>query len=108
VTGHAAFGYLAARYDFHQEGITGLSPEAEPSPAALARIAHFVKGGGVTTIYAETLVSPAVAETLARETGATVKVLDPLEGLTDESAGRNYFDVMRANLATLRAGQECT
>lgn len=108
VTGHAAFGYLAARYDFHQEGITGLSPEAEPSPAALARIAHFVKDGGVRTIYAETLVSPAVADTLARETGATVKVLDPLEGLTDESAGRNYFDVMRANLATLRAGQGCS
>ncbi|TQJ51266.1 metal ABC transporter substrate-binding protein [Phycicoccus sp. SLBN-51] len=108
VTGHAAFGYLAARYDFHQQGITGLSPEAEPSPAALARIAHFVKDGGVRTIYAETLVSPAVAETLARETGAAVKVLDPLEGLTDESAGHNYFDVMRANLATLRAGQECT
>jgi zinc transport system substrate-binding protein len=108
VTGHAAFGYLAARYDFHQEGITGLSPEAEPSPAALAGIAHFVKDEGVTTIYAETLVSPAVADTLARETGATVKVLDPLEGLTDESAGRNYFDVMRANLATLRAGQGCS
>ena len=108
VTGHAAFGYLAARYDFHQVGITGLSPEAEPSPAELARIAHFVKDEGVTTIYAETLVSPAVADTLARETGATVKVLDPLEGLTDESAGRNYFDVMRANLATLRAGQGCS
>ncbi len=108
VTSHTAFGYLAARYDLHQEGITGLSPEAEPSPAALARIAHFVEDEGVTTIYAETLVSPAVAETLARETGAAVKVLDPLEGLTDESAGNNYFDVMRANLATLRAGQECT
>jgi len=108
VTSHTAFGYLAARYDFHQEGITGVSPEAEPSPAALARIAHFVEDEGVTTIYAETLVSPAVAETLARETGARVKVLDPLEGLTDQSAGDNYFDVMRANLATLRAGQECT
>jgi zinc transport system substrate-binding protein len=108
VTSHTAFGYLAARYDLHQEGITGLSPEAEPSPAALARIAHFVEDEGVTTIYAETLVSPAVAETLARETGATVRVLDPLEGVTDESAGDNYFDVMRANLATLRVGQECT
>ena len=108
VTSHTAFGYLAARYGFHQEGITGLSPEAEPSPAALARIAHFVEDEGVSTIYAETLVSPAVAETLARETGARVKVLDPLEGVTDQSAGDNYFDVMRANLATLRAGQGCT
>jgi len=108
VTGHAAFGYLGARYGFHQEGVTGLSPEAEPSPAELARIAHFVKDQGVTTIYAETLVSPAVTDTLARETGATVKVLDPLEGITDQSAGRTYFHVMRANLATLRAGQGCT
>ena len=107
VTGHAAFGYLAAAYDLHQEGITGLTPEAEPSPAALARIAAFVEDQGVRTIYAETLVSRDVADTLARETGARVAVLDPIEGLTDESAGEDYFEVMRANLATLRTGQEC-
>ena len=35
-------------------------------------------------------------------------MLDPLEGLTDASRGRDYFEVMRANLATLRAGQECS
>ena len=107
VTSHAAFGYLAEAYDLHQEGITGLSPEAEPTPSALARIASFVEDEGVRTIYAETLVSPDVAETLARETGARVAVLDPIEGLTDESAGDDYFEVMRANLSTLRAGQEC-
>ena len=49
-----------------------------------------------------------MADTLARETGARVAVLDPIEGLTDESAGDDYFEVMRANLATLRTGQECT
>ena len=107
MTSHAAFGYLADAYDLHQEGITGLSPEAEPSPAALARIARFVEDEGVRTIYAETLVSRD-ADTLARETGARVAVLDPIEGLTDESAGDDYFEVMRANLSTLRAGQECT
>jgi zinc transport system substrate-binding protein len=108
VTSHAAFGYLATAYDFHQEGISGLSPDAEPTPSALARIAHFVADEGVRTIYAETLVSADVAETLARETGARIRVLDPLEGLTDQSPGDNYFEVMRANLQTLRAGQECT
>jgi len=108
VTSHAAFGYLADAYDLHQEGITGLSPEAEPSPAALARIARFVEDEGVRTIYAETLVSRDVSDTLARESGARVAVLDPIEGLTDESAGDDYFEVMRANLSTLRAGQECT
>jgi zinc transport system substrate-binding protein len=107
VTGHAAFGYLAEAYGLHQVGISGLTPESEPSPSALARIASTVKDEGVRTIYAETLVSREVAETLARETGARLAVLDPLEGLTDESAGHDYFAVMRANLQTLRAGQEC-
>jgi zinc transport system substrate-binding protein len=107
VTSHAAFGYLADAYDLHQEGISGLSPEAEPDPATLGRIASFVKDEGVRTIYAETLVSKAVAQTLARETGATLAVLDPIEGLTDASAGKDYFEVMRSNLETLRDGQGC-
>jgi zinc transport system substrate-binding protein len=107
VTSHAAFGYLAQAYGLHQESITGLTPDADPSPAALARIATFVKDEGVRTIYAETLVSPKVAQTLARETGAKLAVLDPVEGLTDDSAGKDYFEVMRSNLTTLRAGQDC-
>lgn len=61
----------------------------------------------MTTIYTETLVSPAIAETVARETGARVAVLDPIEGLTSASAGKDYFEVMRANLRSLRAGQGC-
>jgi zinc transport system substrate-binding protein len=35
-------------------------------------------------------------------------VLDPLEGLTEESAGGDYFEVMRANLESLQEGQNCT
>jgi zinc transport system substrate-binding protein len=108
VTSHNAFGYLAQRYGLSQVGITGLSPEAEPEPAKLAEVARYVKAHHVTTVYAETLVSPAIADTVARETGATVATLDPIEGLTDSSAGRDYFAVMRSNLATLRAGQGCS
>ena len=62
----------------------------------------------MSTVYAETLVSPALAETIARETGAKVAVLDPLEGLTDASPGSDYLEVMRANLKTLREGQGCS
>ena len=36
VTSHAAFGYLADRYGLEQVAITGLSPEAEPTPASCA------------------------------------------------------------------------
>lgn len=107
VTSHTAFGYLAARYDMEQVGITGLSPESEPSPKALAEVADFVADNDVRTIYSETLVSPEVARTLARETGVQTAVLDPLEGLSSESSGEDYLSVMRANLAVLQDGQAC-
>jgi zinc transport system substrate-binding protein len=108
VTGHEAFGYLADRYGFEEVGISGLSPSQEPDPAQLAEIATLVGERGVTTVYTETLVDPAVAETVAQEAGVRTAVLDPLEGLTDESAGEDYLQVMRANLATLQEGQSCS
>ena len=108
VTGHTAFGYLAVRYGLSQEGIAGISPDAEPDAATLRELTAHVQERGVTTVYSETLVDPALAQTLARETGAQVAVLDPIEGLTDASKGRDYLEVMRSNLAVLKAGQECS
>lgn len=108
VTSHAAFGYLADRYGFEQHGIAGVSPEAEPSAAALAEVTDLVKDHGVTTIYQETLVPPDFARTVAGSTGAKVATLDPVEGITGESAGKDYFEVMRSNLAALRQGQACS
>jgi zinc transport system substrate-binding protein len=106
VTSHTSFTYLAQRYDLHQVGIAGVSPETEPSPQRLADVAREAKETGATTIFFETLVSPRVAETIAREVGARTAVLDPLEGLTEPDA--DYFSVMRANLATLRTALGCT
>jgi zinc transport system substrate-binding protein len=108
VTSHAAFGYLSERYGFTQVPIAGLSPDVEPSAAQLADVADFVKAHGVTTIYAETLVEPAFAETIARGTGARMATLDPIEGLTGTSAGHDYLEVMQSNLAALKAGQGCS
>jgi zinc transport system substrate-binding protein len=108
VTSHAAFGYLAARYGFHQRGITGVSPEAEPSAAALKAVGDLVRSTGVTTIYQETLVEPHFAQTVAQSTGAQVATLDPIEGITSASVGKDYFEVMRSNLVALRDGQECS
>ncbi|MGX5655752.1 metal ABC transporter substrate-binding protein [Geodermatophilus nigrescens] len=107
VTSHDAFGYLADRYGLEVVGISGLSPSTEPSPGQLAEISTLVRETGVTTVYTETLVDPAVAETVAQEAGVQTAVLDPLEGLTDESAGSDYLEVMRADLATLQEGQGC-
>jgi zinc transport system substrate-binding protein len=109
VTAHAAFGYLAARYGFEQIAISGLSPEAEPSPRRLEEVAGIAKERGVKTIFFETLVSPRVAETVARVVRARTAVLNPIEGLTEEqrTAGENYVSLMRANLTELALGLQC-
>jgi zinc transport system substrate-binding protein len=108
VTSHQAFGYLAQRYGLTQVGITGLTPEQEPDPATLAKVADFVRANDVHTIYYETLVSPAIARTVAGETGARTAVLDPIEGLTAGSQGADYLAIMRSNLKNLTEGQPCS
>lgn len=106
VVSHTAFGYLTTRYQLEQIGITGLSPEHEPSPQRLAEVIEEAKEHQATTIFFETLVSPKVAETIASQVGAETAVLDPLEGLAADNNG-DYFSVMRANLATLQTALDC-
>lgn len=109
VVSHAAFGYLAERYGLRQEAITGISPESEPDPRRLAELIDLVRSEGVTTVFTETLVSPEVAETLAREAGVDTAVLDPLEGLTEEqeAQGETYLSVMERNLETIADALGC-
>jgi zinc transport system substrate-binding protein len=109
VTSHTAFGYLADAYGLQQIALTGLSPEAEPSPRALEELVHEVEEERATTVFFETLVSPRLAETVAREAGAETAALDPLEGLGEDEleAGEDYLSVMRENLAALREALGC-
>lgn len=107
VVSHEAFGYLAAAYGLEQVGISGLSPEAEPSPGRIAQVQDIVRDEGVTTIFYETLVSPKVAQTMATDLGVRTAVLDPLEGLAADAEG-DYLTVMRDNLAALREAHGCS
>ncbi len=109
VTSHAAFGYLAARYGLEQVSITGLTPEAEPTPQQLAHVIQIVRRTHATTVFFETLVSPRLADTVAGEVGARTAVLDPIEGLTpaEQKLGDNYLTLMRRNLAALRKALAC-
>ncbi|MEK7499792.1 MAG: zinc ABC transporter substrate-binding protein [Patescibacteria group bacterium] len=109
VTAHAAFGYLAKRYNLNMISIGGISPDAEVSPARLAEISDLVREKGITHIFFETLVSPKIAETIAQETSVQVLALNPIEGLTDEEIvqGKNYISIQRDNLQALRTALDC-
>ena len=110
VTAHEAFGWLAKRYGLEQHPIAGLSPEQEPDPRHLDDLAKLVKAEHVTTIFTEKLVSPKVAQTLAREVGVKTAVLDPIESVSKSKAahGADYLSLMRDNLKVLRAALGCS
>ncbi len=107
VVSHDAFGYLA-KYGLVLEPIAGLSPDAEPSPAHLAELQQLIGERGVTTVFSETLASPELADTLARDLGLDSAVLDPIEGLSDDTADEDYLSLMRSNLSALRTANGCT
>lgn len=102
ITTHSAFGYLAERYGLDQEGIAGVDPESDPSPARIKELQDIAKKDGVSTVFFETLASDKTAKTLANDAGLKTDVLDPLEGITDKSKGDNYVEVMESNLAALQ------
>lgn len=102
ITTHSAFGYLAERYGLDQEGITGIDPESEPSPARMQELQTVAKKEKVSTVFFETLASDKTAKTLAKDTGLKTDVLDPLEGITEASKGDDYIEVMQSNLAALK------
>ncbi|MGH3240593.1 MAG: metal ABC transporter substrate-binding protein [Spirillospora sp.] len=107
VTAHAAFGYLADRYRLRQIPVAGVDPANEPSPKRMAGLTRRVAATGATTIFTETLASPKVARSLAREAGVRTAVLDPVEGIEDGASG-DYLTIMAENLRTLRPALECS
>lgn len=107
VVSHQAFAYLA-RYGLEFEAIAGLSPDAEPTAADLAHLQEVIDADGVTTVFSERLVSPKMAETLADDLGVTTDVLDPIEGLSDETSDEDYLSLMRSNLSALQQANGCS
>jgi zinc transport system substrate-binding protein len=106
VVSHDAFAYLG-RYGLEFEPIAGLSPDAEPTPSDLARLHELIEAEGITTVFGERLAPPELVETLAEDAGVTTDVLDPIEGLSDETDGEDYVTLMQANLDALRTANGC-
>jgi zinc transport system substrate-binding protein len=106
VVSHDAFGYLS-RYGLQIAPIAGLSPEAEPTPADRAELERLIERDGITTVFSERLAPTRLTDTLAEDAGVSTEILDPIEGLTDETAGEDYLSLMEQNLAALERANGC-
>lgn len=107
VVSHDAFGYYTDRYGLELEAINGLSPDAEPSPAHLRELSDLIEEKGITTVFSERLATAELADTLAGDLGLETDVLDPIEGLSDETADEDYLSLMRVNLAAIQEANDC-
>ncbi len=109
VVSHDAFGYLGAQYGISVTSIAGISPDEEPAPKDLARIATVAREKNVHYIFSETIANPKFSEAIAREIGATTLVLNPLESLTlsEVQLGEDYISKMELNLVNLEKAMSC-
>jgi zinc transport system substrate-binding protein len=107
VSSHDAFGYWS-RYGIEVAPVAGLTPDAEPTPAGIARLQQLIRDEGITTVFSERLASRALTDSLAHDLGLRTEVLDPIEGLTSDDADENYLTLMRENLTALEEANGCT
>lgn len=95
ITGHAAFGYLCRDYSLTQKSVENLFGEGEPTPKQLEDLVNFCKENNIKTVFSESLASPKVSETLAKEVGANVVPIMTLESKEDH---KGYIEAMKYNL----------
>ena len=94
VTSHDAFPYFAKAFGFEIVGFAQPEPDKMPSAGELAELIDKVKAAKVPAIFSEAGVSPHLAETIAKETGAKVITDLPTDSLLDKPAD-SYLGLMR-------------
>lgn len=99
ITFHEAFPYFAQEFNLNVAAVVEREPGAEPSAGELSETIELVKRAKVKAIFVEPQYPTRAAETIARETGARVYVLDP--AVTGPMEPDAYLNIMRNNLKTL-------
>jgi zinc transport system substrate-binding protein len=107
--GHFTFGYLAERYNLRYISAYGLSPNSEPSPGSLVKVSDTLKNNGLKHIFFEELITPRIAETIARETGAELLMLHGAHNISKDefSRGVTFLSLMENNLEHIITGLQC-
>ena len=104
--GHYAFGYLAKRYGLRYVSASAVNADAEPTPSRLAELVNIMRQERLNYVFTEELLSPRVAQTIARETGAHVLMLRAGHNLTRDEFDRGvtFISLMDQNLQNLKTG----
>jgi len=104
VTYHKDFDYLAARFDLEIVETLEPKPGIAPSPAHLAKVVSAMKAKNARVILVQPYQNRKTAETVARQTGATVLDVPQQPGAVQNTS--TYFDLMDHIVTTLAAGLE--
>ncbi len=109
ITNHNAFSYLANRYNFKVETLSGLSPDAQPNAKQITKLMEHIKENNITTIFFESFVSDRVMKSIAKDTNVAVDTLQPLGNITKDEADKNatYETIMKENLLKLSKALMC-
>lgn len=107
--GHLAFGYIARDYGLNFRALFSADMDQEPSAQEIATLVKAIKESGAKYIFSEEQLNPALAKTIAKETGAKILMLNTVEGISkaEFNDGKNYQQLMQENLENLKIGLEC-
>jgi len=107
VTDHDAFGYFADRYGIKVVGavIPSQTTQAQPSARDTARLIALVEREHVKAVFPESSINPRLAQTIARETGASADYTLYGDTLGPKgSAGATYLSMEAANADAMISG----
>ena len=99
VTFHEAFEFFAEEFNLDIVAVIEREPGTYPSARDVASIIDLVRENEVNAIFVEPQYSRTAADTIARETGVEVYILDPI--VTGELDKNAYTKLMNENLETL-------
>lgn len=101
VTFHEAFPYFAKAYNLDVVAVVNREPGDALSPAALGELVLLVRELNLPPLFVEPQYDDLAAQTLARETGAKVFMLDPIVTGPEEPPLTYYEDAMTENVRVL-------
>jgi zinc/manganese transport system substrate-binding protein len=104
ITTHDAFGYFARAYGVEFMAPVGVSTDAEPTAADVARLVRQIRDTGIKAIFVENLNDPRLMDELAREAGVKVGGTLYSDALSKPGGpAASYLAMIRHNASVLKA-----